>query len=125
MEPKFISGIENVNKEVYEHNDKVVMFLFTASWCGPCKQLKKELYTSESEGICFDYKDKFHVIYLDADNEENEELLQMYEVSALPTQVLVKLIMQNEGNVAKIDVLEKLEGCDVINLRMKLDQHCK
>ena len=126
MEPKFISGIENLNKVVYDNKEKIIMFLFTASWCGPCKQLKKDLYheSTPTEGICHEFSKTLHVLYLDADDEENEELLNIYEITALPTQVLVRLNSNSENNDAKIEVLDKIEGGDVISLRMKLEKHC-
>ena len=126
MKPNFVAGMDNVNKELYDNKDKLVLFVFTASWCGPCKMLKKELFNEESnEGICTEYANSLHVMYLDADEDENGELLQSYEVSSLPTQVLAKLDYTTDPGKATIKVIEKIEGCDIVKLRMVLQNNCQ
>lgn len=52
---------------------------FEASWCQPCKQLKKEM-----EGL------EFPIEVLDVDTEEAQELVSQYNVRGVPTLVFLK-----------------------------------
>lgn len=123
MEPQFKVGKE-VDTAIFENKDKLILLVFTATWCNPCKQLKKQLYDSSSkEGIVTDYQDKLHVIYIDADTEENSELIECYEVSALPTQKLVKLEFDSVKNTANVKVLHTLQGCDIPGLIHQINEY--
>lgn len=51
---------------------------FTATWCGPCKQLKPTIT---------EVSDKFNVIHVDVDAEP--DLAKQYGVMAVPTLVFV------------------------------------
>ena len=55
---------------------------FFATWCGPCKLLKKNLEKLENVDISY------------FDIEENEDLCDKYEVRNVPT-----LVFLNEDNV--------------------------
>ena len=122
MEPQFKVG-NQVDTAIYENKDKLILLVFTATWCNPCKQLKKQLYDSSSkEGLVVDFKDKLHVIYIDADTEENGDLIECYEVSALPTQKLIKLNFDSVKNTANVQVLHTLQGCDIPGLIHKINE---
>ena len=63
--------------------DKPVFIDFYATWCGKCEMLMPEL-----EAIAEANKGKGH--YLKCDIEENEDIVELYQVEALPTVILVK-----------------------------------
>ena len=101
-----INGYEELNSEIWENKDKIILLYFGASWCGPCQMLKNKISENEKE------IDKMHVIHIDCDMEENEDILQDWSVAALPTQIFVHL----EGNNVVKD--DKIEGFDWIKLLM-------
>ncbi len=71
----------NFEKEVLQ-SDRTVLADFYANWCGPCKMLRPIL-----EEISDDRQD-VKVVSIDIDEED--ELAEEYEVSAIPCVVLFK-----------------------------------
>ena len=71
----------NFEKEVLQ-SDRPVLADFYANWCGPCKTLRPIL-----EEISDDRQD-VKVVSIDIDEED--ELAEEYEVSAIPCVVLFK-----------------------------------
>lgn len=72
---------------------------FSASWCGACKQLEKELSTLK--GV--------EVQSIDVDEEESEPLIEKYDVKSLPTLIYLegdKEIYRSVGLV-KANVLQE------------------
>ena len=66
----------------HESPEQVVMLWFTASWCGPCKQLAPIINLLEQA-----HKDSLRIIKVDADEEHG--LAQMLGVRAVPTLILM------------------------------------
>jgi thioredoxin-like negative regulator of GroEL len=76
---------ENIEdfKNVIKNTNLLVLF-FTASWCGPCKQMYPFVeQLSESLNMCKFYK-------IDVDEDKNEELLTQFEVKAMPTFYIIE-----------------------------------
>ena len=123
MKPVYITSTNNLNENLYKNKSKKHLLIFTASWCGPCQVLKKELYNQESPemGICNEFKESLNVVYIDVDN--NEELSEMYDISALPTQVLIQLNQDKENNTIQVKELDRIEGCDIVKLRISLEKN--
>jgi len=123
--PKYIKGIEELNSEIQKHYQKNIMLVFTASWCGPCQKLKKDLISINSDGsksgIQIKYQDKLIILYIDVDEEENEELMEIYQVPGMPTQVIIKPEFNIETNKINIDKISQIVGYDMIKLRMQLE----
>ena len=65
-----------------EAGAKLVLVDFTASWCGPCKQLAPIINLLEQA-----HKDSLRIIKVDADEEHG--LAQMLGVRAVPTLILM------------------------------------
>ena len=115
---KSILGIEELNNTLWElHNlNKVIVLYFGATWCGPCKELKKRIEENHDEipnlGLC----------YIDVDESENEELINRYKVTSLPSLVFIK-ILQN-GDEATIEECGRVDGYDWIKFLMEYQKNC-
>jgi thioredoxin-related protein len=60
---------------------KPVVAVFSAVWCGPCQQMKKEVYPSAEVKK---YHDKFVWAYLDTDEESNSRDAEKFGVTGIP-----------------------------------------
>ena len=76
-----------------------VVIDFFATWCGPCKRIAP---------VFEDLADKFYpkVQFFKVDVDESGELVNLFDISAMPTFVFLK-----EGKVVK-----KVEGADMAGL---------
>ena len=125
--PEYISGLDELNLIIQNNMDKIIMLMFTASWCGPCKRLKEHLYsknddTDKESGICIDYQNNLLVVYIDVDDENNEEICQLYDISSMPTQILIQMELDEINNKLNIVKKDEIIGCDIISLKIKLDK---
>ncbi len=66
-------------------SDKPVIVDFFATWCGHCKALPPIF-----EDISASLGEKLHIYKLDIDDPDNMELIQTYQVQAVPTVLFVK-----------------------------------
>jgi len=71
-----INNLSNVNK--------LIVLDFTASWCAPCQALVPHLNNLNTK-----YQ---HVLFykIDVDNEEHNDTLNIYNISAMPTVILIR-----------------------------------
>jgi len=66
--------------------DRPMMLYFTADWCPPCKQMKRQVWTdAETEAFV---NNQTVPVYLDVDKSEVEPIAARYQVSSIPTIVL-------------------------------------
>jgi thiol-disulfide isomerase/thioredoxin len=83
--PIQLTNIANNQDLIYELNKyargKLSVVMFTASWCNPCTNIKREIYNSKGEGICNDYE---NIVFFYVDIEKNAELASEYEVTNIP-----------------------------------------
>lgn len=113
---KVISGVENLDTIILENasNNKITLLYFGAIWCGPCKQLKEKLVSSDT----IKSMPQLSAIYLDVDDIMNETLMKRYKVESLPTQIFIRL----DNNVVK--EVKRIEGYDFIKLKLEYDYTC-
>ena len=81
---------------------KLALIQFSASWCGPCKQLKPIV-----EKISDDLADKIDCFYHDIETQPNEPT--KYSVRGVPTILLFKdekLLATKVGATSKKDLLQ-------------------
>ena len=86
--------------------DKLSLIQFSASWCGPCKQLKPIV-----EKISNDLVDKIDCYYHDIESQPNEPT--KYSVKGVPTILLFKnekLLDTKVGATSEKDLLEFIKS---------------
>ncbi len=94
----------NFKSEVLE-SDKPVLVDFNAAWCGPCRMLKPMLDEVAAE------RDDVKVVSINIDDED--ELAEDFDVSAIPCLVLVKNgkeANRSVGLIPKDEILSFIEG---------------
>ena len=64
---------------------KIKLIDFWAEWCGPCKIMHPIIEELEKE-----YGDKIKVEKYDVDDAKNQEIVQKYQVMAMPTYFIEK-----------------------------------
>jgi thioredoxin 1 len=78
--PAFGQNFKKTAKEA-ESTGKPVIAVFSASWCGPCQMMKKDVYPSSAVKP---FHDKFLWVYLDVDLPENQGLASKLGVGGIP-----------------------------------------
>ncbi|WP_395746755.1 thioredoxin family protein [Prosthecobacter sp.] len=78
--PKFFTSPGAVLKAA-KQNGKPIVMIFSASWCGPCQHMVKEVYPSP---LVQPLQDKFNWAYLDIDDEANGKLAEGFTVDTIP-----------------------------------------
>jgi thioredoxin 1 len=66
-------------------NNSVKLIDFWAAWCGPCKIMNPIIEELEKE-----YGDKITVEKYDVDDSANQEMVQKYQVMAMPSYFIEK-----------------------------------
>ncbi|XP_028420721.1 thioredoxin b [Perca flavescens] len=67
-----------------EAGDKLVVVDFTATWCGPCKQIGPEFQKESEKG------ENKNVIFLKVDVDEAEDVSADCKISCMPTFMFFK-----------------------------------
>jgi thiol-disulfide isomerase/thioredoxin len=76
--PEYILGEDDLYSKIGSH-DNLVVLMFTAHWCGPCSNMKEYIsYQLTNYGNCL-------MVYVDVDEEANEDLCSKYHIESLPT----------------------------------------
>lgn len=77
-----IASEDEFKKFMQDHKENLIVVDFFATWCGPCKQIapKVEAFAKSMNDVAF----------AKVDVDENEELAQQYEVTAMPTFLFFK-----------------------------------
>jgi len=84
------AALETAKKE-----GKPAIIVFSASWCGPCQTMKKEVYPSKEVTALHD---KFVWAYLDVDEEVNGAPAKSYKVEGIPHVQFVSADGKDLGN---------------------------
>ena len=78
--PKFEKSYRSALSDA-KKTGKPVILVFSASWCGPCQTMKKDVYPSAAVK---EYHDKFVWAYLDTDDNDNEKSSKEFGVTGIP-----------------------------------------
>ncbi len=89
--------------EKHKQQNKFVLLDFTAKWCGPCRGIAPLLEEIEDE-----YED---VLFLKVDVDKFQELCEEYNVSSMPTFILLE-----EGEI----IGERVSGADIEKVMLLL-----
>ena len=84
----FTEALKQAKKE-----NKYVFLDVYATWCGPCKLLKKK--TFKDEEVANYYNKNFINIAIDGETEEGRKLMSFYNINSYPTL----LIVDSDGKV--------------------------
>jgi len=100
-----ISGKEKMEEFIWNNyqNKKIIVIYFGAEWCGPCAKLKEKIEESIEE------MPNLAICHLDIDDDENNEIFDLYRGKSIPLQVFITL----DGN--KIVEKKRILGYDWIN----------
>ncbi|XP_029944363.1 thioredoxin-like isoform X1 [Salarias fasciatus] len=101
-----VENLEDFQNILKEAGSKLVVVDFTATWCGPCKQMApKFLEMSESS-------ENANVIFIKVDVDEAEDVSTHCGISCMPTFQFYK-------NGQKVD---EFSGANAAQLKDKLEQ---
>lgn len=89
----FQNGTLQEALDLAKKEKKMVFVDIYATWCGPCKLLKKNTFSNESVGKF--YNEKFVNITIDGEKGEGIDLIKKYNVMAYPTLIY----LDADGNV--------------------------
>lgn len=104
---RFFEGSLDQALDQAKKENKLVFIDFYADWCGPCKQLAKEVFTKEEVGAY--YNEKFICVQVNTEDAANKTHVRKYKVNSLPTLVYMqadgKLISSVSGTMGVDDFI--------------------
>lgn len=65
--------------------ENITLYDFWAEWCGPCKVMHPIVEEIEKT-----FTDKIKVIKIDVDDPANKEMVEKYQIGAMPTYIIEK-----------------------------------
>jgi len=92
---KFFEGSWEEALAQAKEEDKLIFLDAYASWCGPCKLLKRNVFTQETVGDL--YNESFINYAMDMEKGQGPLVARQYRVTAYPTLLFV----DGDGNVVK------------------------
>lgn len=96
-----------------KRENKLVMVLASATWCGPCKKLTGEIMTDKSVGDYFNAKLVTLKYYLDV--ADPDKIMETFGVRVYPTMIILdgngkEMIRTSGGSNTPADFLKKISA---------------
>lgn len=83
--PASFISTKTFKEQILPNMNKAIILSFYADWAGPCKELNRDWDT-----LFGTFNGKYRLCHIDVDNhEESDGLVDRYEVSAIPTLILI------------------------------------
>lgn len=105
---QFIESNWNKALEEAQKQHKLIFLDAYASWCGPCKLLKKNTFPDKSVGAFFN--ENFISVAVDMEKGDGPSLSEKYRVNAYPTLIIVdelgNPITYTKGFMSPADLIE-------------------
>lgn len=99
-ELRYVNGQDELKVEIAQNINKLIVFMFTAHWCGPCKKIKQHIMSNKT--LLYD-----NMTLLCIDVDENDELCNQFKVESMPTFIFN--VVDNNGALRK---LQTFSGAD-------------
>lgn len=93
---QFFEGTIQEALEKAKKENKPVFIDIYATWCGPCKMLKKNTFSDKEVGDY--YNTNFINIAIDSETKEGRELVDKYRIEGYPTLLILD---KNGKQIAK------------------------
>lgn len=116
---EFHQGSWDQALKLAQKTGKPVFLDISASWCGPCKALKKNTFPNEEVGAF--YNENFINVLMDGEKGEGIDLAKEFKVSAYPSM----LFLNSKGElIARTSGYRDPEGFIALGQQV-LDQYFK
>ncbi|MFH6959505.1 thioredoxin family protein [Flavobacterium aquidurense] len=93
---QFFNGTIQEALEKAKKENKPIFLDIYATWCGPCKMLKKNTFSDKEVGDY--YNTNFINIAIDSETKEGRELVDKYRIEGYPTLLILD---KNGKQIAK------------------------
>jgi thiol-disulfide isomerase/thioredoxin len=110
-----ILGIDQLDEFIINNTDKILLLYFGANRCKPCNILKEKINKESATEM-----PNLLVCYIDVDLKENYEIIDIYEIKILPTQIFVKL----KNDKVNVKIIDRIYGYDWIKLILLYNKIC-
>ncbi|CAK9302149.1 unnamed protein product [Gordionus sp. m RMFG-2023] len=100
-----INTTEQFDEILESNRDKLIIVDFYATWCGPCRVVGPQFEDMASK--------MNNIVCLKVDVDQHEELVERYDISAMPTFIYIK-------NKEKVDVIS---GANFEKIQEKVKQY--
>lgn len=110
-----INGIDELDIFLLNNKNNIICLYFGASWCGPCKKLKSKIVEEDN----LKEMPLLSICYIDVDKELNQEIINIYSVENLPTQIFITI------NDNSVELFDKIIGYDWIGFKMMYEKVLK
>ncbi len=97
----YVNGPKDLSNQILNNVDKLIIFMFTANWCGPCKKIKHYIMNNN-----IDLYDNMKLLCIDVDM--NDELCNQFEIESMPTFIFNVVDLQ--GNLRKLQTFSGVDS---------------